>query len=165
MKVMFRKVPFGKVTLGSALFYALNVIVSSSLIGLVVDKVLASFEEGPWDPLLYGERSDLIFPAACLIVLTAARFFLPPVPRWKAAIVDSSLYLLLLLACYGAALMTDGSNVGEAIGGAFSVALMAMYTLQLPAAWALIAWATGHLAPTGPRREQSPAASPAGRLL
>ncbi|PVC92966.1 hypothetical protein DBP19_14780 [Streptomyces sp. CS090A] len=97
--------------------------------------------------------------------LTAARFFLPPAPRWKAAIVDSSLYLLLLLACYGAVLMTDGSNVGEAIGGAFSVALMAMYALQLPAAWALIAWATGHLAPTGPRREQSPAASPAGRLL
>ncbi|MFE9011057.1 hypothetical protein [Streptomyces cyaneofuscatus] len=46
MKVTFRKVTFGKVTLGSALFYALNVIVSSSLIGLVVDKVLASFEEG-----------------------------------------------------------------------------------------------------------------------
>ncbi|CAM5602349.1 hypothetical protein SCYAM73S_05794 [Streptomyces cyaneofuscatus] len=47
--------------------------------------------------------------------------------------------------------MTDGSNVGEAIGGAFTVALMALYTLQLPAAWALIAWATGHLTSAGPR--------------
>ncbi|MEV4875512.1 hypothetical protein [Streptomyces cyaneofuscatus] len=165
MNATFRKVTFGKVTLGSALFYALNVTVSSSLIGLAVDKALASFEEGPWDPLLYGERSGLIFPAACLIVLTAARLFLPPAPRWKAAVVDSSLYLLLLLGCYGAVLMADGSSAGESIGGAFFVALLAMFTLQLPAAWALIAWAAGHLTPTEPRREQSPAASPAGSLL
>ncbi|MCP9208607.1 hypothetical protein [Streptomyces cucumeris] len=165
MKVTFGNAQSSKATLGSALFYAVNVTVSSSLIGLVVDRAWASFADGPWDPLLYGESSDLLFPAACLLVLTVARLILPPAPRWKAILVDSSLYLLTLLICYGTGSLVDGEGVGTAFGGAFFVALLSLFTLQLPAAWALIAWATGHLDPAAPRGEQSPASSPVGSLL
>lgn len=131
----------------SAVSYAAIVTLVSLAVGEVVDLL--------WNPepptrnwatnaLLTPDR--LAFPLVAIIVLVEARLVLPARSRWATAGVDTTLYaLVLLLVTAAEAVAYDGPPADSA----FVMLIFALFTLQLPAAFALSAWRSGHLAPGG----------------
>ncbi|UXY30824.1 hypothetical protein [Streptomyces sp. HUAS TT20] len=147
------------VTFRSALYYAHCVTLGSVFTGITADRLWSTVSGGPWEPLLYGSRSDWIFPVICIAVLTAARMLRRTDPRWKTAVIDSILYLTTFIACIAASAVMRGDAAADAIDGAFFIATLAMFTLQLPAAWALIAWCSGHLETSPAQAERTASVS------
>ncbi|MDN3028879.1 hypothetical protein [Streptomyces sp. S.PB5] len=135
-----------------AVSYAVIVTLVSLAVGEAVNFL--------WDPelptrdwvfgaLLAPDR--LVFPVVVILVLTEARLLLPPTrSRWTTAGVDTGLYALVLLLVSAAEAVAYG-DVAPA-DSAFVTLLFALFTLQLPAVFALSAWWHGRLHPAGAGR-------------
>ncbi|MEU8568773.1 hypothetical protein AB0C51_10470 [Streptomyces pathocidini] len=124
------------VTPRSALAYAFIVTAGSWVLGLLVDLATAP---GAFRP----EAWDLLFPAVATAAVMAARMLAAPLPRWKVIVTDTALYTVLLPMCAGIAAWAQGDPAPA--DSAFATSIFALFTLQLPAAWALIAWRSGRL--------------------
>ncbi|MEU6070773.1 hypothetical protein ABZ864_41650 [Streptomyces sp. NPDC047082] len=81
--------------------------------------------------------------AAATSSLTFARRLDKPLPRWRGALVDAGIYLAVLLLISGTAAWAAGDDAPA--DTAFVTAIIALFTFQLPAAWLLTTWRSGHL--------------------
>ncbi|MEV5527018.1 hypothetical protein [Streptomyces prunicolor] len=128
------------VTWRGAVRYALTVVVLSWLIGAGVDLVwqAATGGLGTWASFWLKDPGNWVFLVCGTAALTLARLLLAPLPRWRVVVVDGSVYLLALLLCAGLSAWATGDEAPA--DAAFVVAIYALFTLQLPAAWALGAW-------------------------
>ncbi|WP_112467650.1 hypothetical protein [Streptomyces triticisoli] len=133
------------VTWRSAVSYAFTVVVLSWLTGAAVDVAWTAASDGPggWLSPWVKDPWNAVFVAAAVASLTLARRFLSALPRWRVVLVDGFVYLVVLLVCSGVSAWADGDDVPA--DAAFMMAIFALFTLQLPAAWLLCAWRTGHL--------------------
>ncbi|MGW7381464.1 hypothetical protein [Streptomyces sp. NPDC054794] len=133
------------VTWRSAVLYALTVVVLSWLTGAAVDLAWQATSGGlsVWLSFWLKDPWNAVFLAATTVVLTLARRLDTPLPRWRVILVDGGLYLAAFLASWGASAWA--ADDGAPADGAFFMAYFALFTLQLPAAWLLSAWRSGHL--------------------
>ncbi|MGW0737963.1 hypothetical protein [Streptomyces sp. NPDC002851] len=132
------------VTWRGAFRYALTVVVLSWVIGIGVELALTAFDgSGGWRATTVADPWVLIFPAAAIVSLTVARRFLAPLPRWRVMLVDGGLYTVLLLVCGGLTAWAAGDEAP--VDSAFVTGIFALFSLQLPAAWLLSVWRSGHL--------------------
>ncbi|GAA3821855.1 hypothetical protein GCM10022403_064250 [Streptomyces coacervatus] len=133
------------VTWRGAVSYALTVVVVSWLIGAAVDLAwsAASGGLGMWASFWLKEPWQGVFLGAATVSLTLARRLMDPLPRWRVMLVDGSVYLAALLVCWGVAAWVAGD--GAPVDAAFFMATLALFTLQLPAAWLLCVWRSGSL--------------------
>lgn len=132
----------------SALSYATVVTVVSLVVGEVVNFLWdPEMPTGDWvfGALLTADR--LVFPVVVVLVLVEARLLLPAMSRWSTAGIDTGLYALVLLLVSAAEAVAYG-DVAPA-DSAFLVLIFALFSLQLPAVFALSAWRYGHLVPAG----------------
>jgi hypothetical protein len=147
------------VTWRSAFSYALAVAALSWLIGIGVELALTTAFSGlgDWSIITAADPWELLFPACATVLLAAARLLLAPMPRWRVAVIDSALYTAVLLACAGITAWAAGDE--QPADSAFVTAIFALLSLQLPAAWGLSAWRSGHLDVVlkGDQRPQVPA--------
>jgi hypothetical protein len=128
------------VTWRGAVRYALTVVVLSWLIGAGVDLAwqVGSGGLGAWAAFWLKDPWSWVFVAVGTASLTLARRLLAPLPRWRVILVDGSVYLVALLVCAGMSAWAVGDDAPA--DAAFVVAIYALFTLQLPAAWGLCAW-------------------------
>ncbi|MCF3131532.1 hypothetical protein [Streptomyces olivochromogenes] len=133
------------VTWRSAFLYALTVVVLSWLTGAAVDLAWQATSGGidTWLSFWLKDPWNAVFVAATTVVLTLARRLDTPLPRRRVILVDGGLYLAAFLASWGVSVWAAGD--GAPVDGAFFMAYFALFTLQLPAAWLLSAWRSGHL--------------------
>ncbi|MFF4499633.1 hypothetical protein [Streptomyces sp. NPDC001401] len=133
------------VTWRGAVSYALTVVVVSWLIGAAVDLAwsAASGDFGMWASFWVKEPWQAVFLGAATVSLTLARRLMDPLPRWRVMLVDGSVYLVALLVCWGVASWVAGD--GAPVDAAFFMATLALFSLQLPAAWLLCVWRSGSL--------------------
>lgn len=133
------------VTWRGAVSYALTVVVVSWLVGAAVDLAwsAASGDLGIWASFWVKDPWHAVFVAAATVSLTLARRLLAPLPRWRVMLVDGSVYLVALLLCWGIAAAVAGDEAPA--DAAFVMAILALFTLQLPAAWLLCVWRSGSL--------------------
>jgi hypothetical protein len=133
------------VTWRSAISYALTAVLLSWLTGALVDLAWHAASAGlrGWVSFWLKDHWNAAFLMTAATSLTPARRLLSALPRWRAVLVDGSLYLAVLLLCSGLSSWAAGDKAPA--DSAFVLALFAMLTLQLPAAWLLCAWRTGHL--------------------
>ncbi|MFJ3307359.1 hypothetical protein ACIPSA_30540 [Streptomyces sp. NPDC086549] len=133
------------VTWRSAVLYALTVVVLSWLTGAAVDLAwqAASGHLGTWQSTWLKDPWNAVFVAAATASLTFARRLDKPLPRWRAVLVDAGIYLAVLLVISGISAGAAGDDAPA--DTAFVTAIIAVFTLQLPAAWLLTTWRSGHL--------------------
>ncbi|MFJ8330867.1 hypothetical protein [Streptomyces sp. NPDC094437] len=134
------------VTWRGAVRYALIVVVVSWSVGAGVDlfwRLVAGDGLGTWAAVWVTEVWNGVFVAVTVVALTLARRLLAPLPRWRVMLVDGSLYLAALLLCAGVEAWAAGYEAP--VDSAFVMAIFAMFTLQLPAAWLLCVWRSGSL--------------------
>ncbi|MGW1747927.1 hypothetical protein ACWCRD_20450 [Streptomyces sp. NPDC002092] len=134
------------VTWRGAVSYALTVVVLSWLVGAGVDlawQAAPGGSVGGWADFWWKNPWHAVFVGAATISLVLARRLLAPLPRWRVTLVDGSVYLAALLLCWGVSAWAEGD--GAPADWAFVMAIVALYTLQLPAAWLLCVWRSGSL--------------------
>ncbi|MFI9627291.1 hypothetical protein [Streptomyces sp. NPDC052042] len=133
------------VTWRSAVSYALTVVVLSWLTGAAVDLAwaVAYGDLGGWASLWVKDPWNAVFVVAATASLTLARGLLAALPRWRVVLVDGFVYLVMLLVCSGLSAWAGGDDAPA--DTASMMAVYALFTLQLPAAWLLCVWRTGHL--------------------
>jgi hypothetical protein len=133
------------VTWRGAIRYALTITVLSWLTGAVVDFAWqAAFGGlGGWVSTWVGDPWNAGFLVAAAVTLTLTRRLTDPLPAWRVPLIDGSAYLAVLLLCAGLSSWTAGDAAPA--DAAFVVAVLALFTLQLPAAWLLSAWRARHL--------------------
>ncbi|MFE6776559.1 hypothetical protein [Streptomyces sp. NPDC057702] len=132
----------------SALGYALVVAVGSWGVGVMVDlgwvvvaKCLGQWVT--WSTVAVTDPRTYVFPVVATLVLVLARRLSAPMPVWRVPLIDGGAYLLVLLVCAGLLAWWDGAPVP--VDDAFVAAVVALFTLQLPAAWVLSFWRAQHL--------------------
>lgn len=131
----------------SAVSYAAIVTLVSVLVGEVVN--LLWNPEPPTRDWVFGvllAPDRLYFPVVAVVVLIEARLVLPAMSRWSAAGIDTGLYALVLLLVTAAEAVASDAPPADS---AFLMLIFALFTLQLPAAFALSAWRYGRLTPGG----------------
>lgn len=133
------------VTWRGALSYALTVTVLSWLTGAVVDLAWQAVDGsvGAWVTTWLRDPWSAVFLVAAAVTLTGTRRLTDPLPMWRVPLIDGSAYLAVLLLCAGLSSWTAGDEAPA--DSAFVVAILALFTLQLPAAWLLSAWRARHL--------------------
>jgi hypothetical protein len=133
------------VTWRGAISYALTVVVLSWLTGAGVDLAwsAASDSVGAWASFWVKDPWQWGFLAAATASLTLVRRLQDPLPRRRVMLVDGSVYLAALLVCAGVESWAAGD--GAPVDAAFVMAIIALFTLQLPAAWVLCVWRSGSL--------------------
>lgn len=146
----------------SATAYAAVITAGSFAVGTVitVGYSLAAGSWEDWENSLLFTRYHAIFLAAVFTVLAVARRVCAPLPRWRAAVVDSGLYTLVMLVVSVITSIAEGVGVGEAVDWAFVEMTFALLTLQIPTAYVLSWWASERLtlAVHVPRRPSDPTA-------
>ncbi|WP_405873230.1 MULTISPECIES: hypothetical protein [unclassified Streptomyces] len=135
------------VTWRGAVSYALTVVVLSWLTGAGVDLAWQTASGGGglggWLSTWGKDPWNAVFAAVAVASLTLARRLLAPLPRWRVMLVDGSVYLAALLVCAGLSAWAAGDEAPA--DTAFVAAVLALFTLQLPAAWVLCVWRSGSL--------------------
>lgn len=129
----------------SAVSYALTVVVLSWLTGAAVDLAwqATSGHLDAWLSTWLKDPWNAVFVAAATASLILARRLDKPLPRWRAGLVDSGIYLFVLLLVSGISAWAASDDAPA--DTAFVTAIIALFTLQLPAAWVLTTWRSGHL--------------------
>jgi hypothetical protein len=131
----------------SALSYAAVVVLVSVLVGEVVN-FLWSFEP-PTRDWVFGALlapEHVAFPVVAVVVLTEARLVLPAMSRWSAAGIDTALYAVVLLLVSAAEAVAHDVAPADS---AFVMLIFALFSLQIPAVYALSVWRYGRLVPGG----------------
>ncbi|MBB1245210.1 hypothetical protein GL263_16760 [Streptomyces durbertensis] len=131
------------VTWRSAVRYAFFVVASSWMVGLVVLAAMTLTSRGTSGLADIVGPAELVFPVVAFAGLTVARRVLPPLPRWGVILTDGALYVAILVGCEGVAAWAAGDD--SPLDSAFVIAIFALFSLQLPAAWGLSAWRAQHL--------------------
>ncbi|MGW2209608.1 hypothetical protein [Streptomyces sp. NPDC001781] len=149
------------VTWRGALSYALTVTVLSWLTGAVVDLAwqAADGSLGTWTDSWVTDPWNAFFLAAAVATLTATRRLTAPLPVWRVVLIDGCAYLVVLLLCAGLSSWAAGDDAPA--DSAFLVAVLSLFTFQLPAAWLLSVWRARHLETVLSR---AGAHDPSGRL-
>ncbi|MFP3988439.1 hypothetical protein U9R90_13185 [Streptomyces sp. E11-3] len=134
------------VTWRSAFSYAFVVGVLSWLTGVAVELGLMTLSEGSggWSASRASDPWELAFPPVAVLSLAVARRLLPPLPRWRVILTDGIGYTVVLLVYAGLVAWAAGDEAPA--DSAFVTGIIAMLSLQLPAAWLLSAWRSGALA-------------------
>jgi hypothetical protein len=127
-----------RVTWRGAFLYALTVALASWLIGM---GVLAA--SGGWGDGAAVDPWELAFPAVATVSLALARRFLQPLPRWRVIATDGVLHTVVLLVWAAVAAWAAGDEAP--VDSAFVTGIFALFSLRLPAGWALCAWRSGRL--------------------
>ncbi|MEV7421293.1 hypothetical protein [Streptomyces sp. NPDC091212] len=133
------------VTWRSAVSYALTVVVLSWLTGAGVDLAWQAASGGlrAWVSFWVTDPWNAVFVVTAVIALTLVRRVLAVLPNWRVALIDGAVYLAVLLLCSGISAWAAGDE--GPVDAAFVMAILALFTLQLPAAWLLSAWRSPHL--------------------
>ncbi|MFE0508541.1 hypothetical protein [Streptomyces sp. NPDC058964] len=133
------------ITWRSAVLHALTVVVLSWLTGAAVDLAwsASSGHLHTWLSTWLRDPWNAVFISAATASLTFARRPDKPLPRWRAALIDAGIYVTVLLVISGIAAWATGDDAPA--DTAFVTAVIALFTLQLPAARLLTMWRSGHL--------------------
>ncbi|MFJ9409883.1 hypothetical protein [Streptomyces sp. NPDC101393] len=130
----------------SALPYALWITFPSWAVGIAVTVAgTAGFGEDTnltgGDPASWA-LTQVAFLTICTLTLATARRLMTPLPRALAVLTDGILYL----AVFGLVQALPGAGLDAALlDGMAMWWFWGMFTLQIPAAWGLSAWRSGHL--------------------
>ncbi|GAA2245207.1 hypothetical protein GCM10010232_35290 [Streptomyces amakusaensis] len=122
-----------------AVFYALVVTLGSWAAGALVG---LSWSVAVWDGFGFWvswwitNSMAHVSLAVTVMALTLVRRFAAPGPVWRVSLIDGGVYLLVLLLSAGLSAWWVGSEAPA--DDAFAVAIFALLTLQLPAAWLLV---------------------------
>lgn len=100
---------------------------------------------GAWARTAFPFPDALVFPLSAIVVLTGVRMALPALSRSRTVAVDASAYSLVMLVTATAQAAVYGDESPLDIGVVTLV--LGLYSLQIPAALALSAWAYGRLVP------------------
>ncbi|MEU2107820.1 hypothetical protein [Streptomyces sp. NPDC019507] len=133
------------VTWRSAFSYACTVVVLSWFVGALVSlsAELFSGDPGHWASSWSLDPWQAAFAPVATVSLVFARRLLPALPRWQVVVADAVVYFAVLLLT---AVLSAWSVGDEALlDAAFVLAIISLFTLQLPAAWLLSLWRSGHL--------------------
>ncbi|MEU3861465.1 hypothetical protein AB0F03_29545 [Streptomyces sp. NPDC028722] len=133
------------VTWRGALSYALTVTLLSWLTGAAVDLVWQAVGGSlrTWVSTWVGDPWSAVFIVVAAATLTMTRRLTAPLPVWRVPLIDGFAYLAVLLVCAGLSSWTAGDEAPA--DSAFVVAILALFSLQLPSAWLLSAWRARHL--------------------
>ncbi|RDG35606.1 hypothetical protein [Streptomyces corynorhini] len=133
------------VTWRSAVSYALTVVVLSWLTGAGVDLAwrVASGGLRGWVSFWAADPWNAVFVVTAVLALTLVRRMSAALPNWRVALIDGAVYLGVLLLCSGISAWAAGDE--GPVDAAFFMAILALFTFQLPAAWLLSAWRSPHL--------------------
>jgi hypothetical protein len=131
-----------------AVSYAAIVTLASWALGevtYVLWALPADVDVGTWARAAFPFPDELVFPVSAIVVLTGVRMLLPALSRSRTVAVDASLYALVMLvtSTVQAAVYGDEAPVDTGVVTLF----FGLYSLQIPAALALSAWAYGRLVP------------------
>ncbi|MFJ6982203.1 MULTISPECIES: hypothetical protein [unclassified Streptomyces] len=133
------------VTWRSAFRYGLTVAVLSWSAGTAVALAAEALSggSGRWAATWALDPWQIVCAPAATAALTVARRLLPALPRWRVVVTDAAVYLAVLLLTAVLSAWTAGDEAP--LDTAFVLAIIALLTLQLPAAWLLSLWRSGHL--------------------
>ncbi|MGW0735111.1 hypothetical protein [Streptomyces sp. NPDC002851] len=81
---------------------------------------------------------EAVFVLAAVGVVASARRFLAPLPRWRAVLVDGSLYVVVKVAAAWGEMAFAGDE--GAFGWAMVALPLGLFSLEFPVAWCLMAW-------------------------
>ncbi|MET9535340.1 hypothetical protein ABZY02_33080 [Streptomyces sp. NPDC006649] len=126
-----------------AVAYAVTVTLASLAVQAVVG-FLMLIVAGHTIADFYG-LDALVFPLCAILALTAARLWLPALSQWRTAVLDATVYTVVLLVVSVATSVGDG--FGEAVDFGFIMLILGLFTLQIPAALATCALSYGRLVP------------------
>ncbi|WP_328535212.1 hypothetical protein [Streptomyces sp. NBC_00344] len=126
--------------------YAVTVTLASLAVQAVVGFLVLIVSEHTAAGLADFYGSDtLLFVFCAVIALSAARLWLPALSQWRTAVLDATVYTVVLLVVSVAT--SAGNGFGEAVDFGFIRLTLGLFTLQIPAALAACALAYGRLVP------------------
>ncbi|MCX4549888.1 hypothetical protein OG204_17275 [Streptomyces sp. NBC_01387] len=129
-----------------AVAYAATVTLASLAVQAVVGFLMLIASGHTFGDLadFYGADA-LLFALCAVIVLSVARLWLPALSQWRTAVLDATVYTVVLLVVSVATSLGDG--FGEAVDYGFITLTLGLFTLQIPAALAACALSYGRLVP------------------